>query len=504
MRLKLTVRGAVQGVGIRPFVFRLATKLGLTGWVNNSPQGVFIEVEGTRAELEKFLLRLETEKPPRSSIQSLEASWLDAIGYKIFEIRPSETSGDKSALVLPDIATCPDCLREIFDPDNRRHGYPFTNCTNCGPRFSLIESLPYDRANTSMKSFTMCPQCQAEYDDPRDRRFHAQPNACPVCGPRLELWPGSHVCKNAEHPRSHERGYDALLAAAQAIREGKIVAVKGLGGFHLMVARAQRCGRPPSARAQASGRKTVRTHVSIARKRESRMRSLTAGRTPAPLARSAHRAAAATQIRKSAIRNPSHRRFRRSRQSLPRRDAALHAAASPADGRTRFSRRRHQRQLERRTDLHRRTRGVGTAGGIADVFLVHNRPIVRHVDDSIVRVMLDRELVLRRARGYAPLPIHSSNREIAKSRNSQNHFGRWRASEKSVALSVGNQVFISQHIGDLETEQANSAFRRVIADFENFTRPNRISSRQIFTRIIFQRNLRSNVGSAGRISAVPT
>ncbi len=188
-RLKLTVRGAVQGVGFRPFVFRLATGLGLAGWVNNSPQGVFIEAEGPGAELEKFLLRLETEKPPRSFIQSLEASWLDPAGYTAFEIRPSEIGGNKTALVLPDIATCPDCLREIFDPKNRRHRYPFTNCTNCGPRFSIIESLPYDRANTSMKKFTMCPECQAEYDEPHSRRFHAQPNACPVCGPRLNCGP---------------------------------------------------------------------------------------------------------------------------------------------------------------------------------------------------------------------------------------------------------------------------------------------------------------------------
>ena len=149
-RLKLAVRGAVQGVGFRPFVFRLAEELKLAGWVNNSPQGVFIEVEGTRAALEKFLLRLEIEKPPRSFIHSLESSWLDANGYKKFEIRASETGGGKTALVMPDIATCPDCLREIFDPANRRHRYPFTNCTNCGPRFSIIEALPYDRANTAM------------------------------------------------------------------------------------------------------------------------------------------------------------------------------------------------------------------------------------------------------------------------------------------------------------------------------------------------------------------
>ena len=175
----------------------------------------------------------------RSFIQSLESSWLDAVGFKKFEIRESETGGGKTALVMPDIATCPDCLREIFDPTNRRYRYPFTNCTNCGPRFSIIESLPYDRANTSMKPFAMCPQCQAEYDDPRDRRFHAQPNACPVCGPRLELWrsgvrQSADFSESQSQPRSAERSYDALLAAAHAIRAGKIVAVKGLGGFHLM------------------------------------------------------------------------------------------------------------------------------------------------------------------------------------------------------------------------------------------------------------------------------
>ena len=156
-----------------------------------------------------------------------------------FEIRPSETGGDKTALVLPDIATCPDCLREIFDPNNRRHRYPFTNCTNCGPRFSIIESLPYDRANTSMKAFTMCPQCQAEYDDPRNRRFHAQPNACPVCGPQLELWEGRQASPSLT--QNAETGATPVLAQSRRLARRrrsdsrrKIVAVKGLGGFHLM------------------------------------------------------------------------------------------------------------------------------------------------------------------------------------------------------------------------------------------------------------------------------
>ncbi|HLP75445.1 MAG TPA: acylphosphatase, partial [Candidatus Paceibacterota bacterium] len=188
VRLRAWIRGAVQGVGFRPFVYRLAAELKLNGWVNNSPQGVFIEAEGPAETLKGFLGRIETEKPPRSSIQSLESSWLDPVGFDRFEVRESETAGRKVAFIMPDIATCPDCLRETFDPDNRRYLYPFTNCTNCGPRFSIIESLPYDRANTSMKQFVMCPDCQAEYDDPANRRFQAQPNACPKCGPHLELW----------------------------------------------------------------------------------------------------------------------------------------------------------------------------------------------------------------------------------------------------------------------------------------------------------------------------
>jgi hydrogenase maturation protein HypF len=465
-RLKLTVRGAVQGVGFRPFIFRLATELGLAGWVNNSPQGVFIEVEGARAELEKFLLRLETEKPPRSFIQSLEASWLDPAGYTAFEIRPSETGGNKTALVLPDIATCPDCLREIFDPKNRRHRYPFTNCTNCGPRFSIIESLPYDRANTSMKAFTMCPQCQAEYEDPRNRRFHAQPNACPVCGPQLEFQ-RSDVRQNAANfseaqnqPRSAERSYEALLAATQAIREGKIVAVKGLGGFHLM--------------ADARNDKTVQ----LLRERKHREEKPFALMFPT-----------LESIKAECEVSPLEERLLRSPEApivLLRRLSTLNSQLSTliAPGNPYLG------AMLPYTPLHHLLMAeigfpvIATSGNlsdepictderealerlrdIADVFLVHNRPIVRHVDDSIVRVMLDREIVLRRARGYAPLPITLNPQPSTL--NPQPILAVGAHLKNTVALSVGNQVFISQHIGDLETEQAHTAFRRVVADFEN-------------------------------------
>src|SRR5208283_5394647 len=225
-RVRATIRGAVQGVGFRPFIFRLAEEMGLTGWVINDTQGVFIEAESTPEFLQRFLLRIEREKPPISFIQSFEYIFLDPVHYPNFEIRAS-TDGPKSALILPDIATCPDCLRELFDAADRRYRYPFTNCTNCGPRFSIIEALPYDRPRTSMKKFQMCPECDAEYHDPRNRRFHAQPNACPRCGPQLALCDG-----NGE---TLSLGNEALLQTAAAISAGRIVAVKGLGGFHLMV-----------------------------------------------------------------------------------------------------------------------------------------------------------------------------------------------------------------------------------------------------------------------------
>jgi hydrogenase maturation protein HypF len=476
LRLKLVVRGAVQGVGFRPFVFRLATELHLTGWVNNSTQGVFIEVEGSQATLEKFLLRIEGEKPPRSFIQSLEASWLDAVGFKEFEIRESETGGDKTALVFPDIATCPECLREIFDPQNRRYRYPFTNCTNCGPRFSIIESLPYDRANTSMKSFTMCPQCQAEYDDPRDRRFHAQPNACPVCGPHLELWQGgtgfqpvSDFNKNGDRRGACPTNHDALLAAAAAIRAGKIVAVKGLGGFHLMV--------------DARNDKAIR----LLRKRKGREEKPFALMFPS-----------LESIKAECEVSPLEERLLRSPESpiillkkIGNRQSAIGNSVAPGNP--------YLGAMLPYTPLHHlllaelgfpvvatsgnlsdepictdEREALERLGGIADVFLVHNRPIVRHVDDSIVRVMLDREMVLRRARGYAPLPIiiggassaSPNNQGVAELRPPKEILAVGAHLKNTVALSVGNQVFVSQHIGDLETEQANHVFRRVIADFE--------------------------------------
>jgi hydrogenase maturation protein HypF len=476
-RLKLTVRGAVQGVGFRPFIYRLATSAGLTGWVNNSAQGVFIEVEGPRAALETFLLRLESEKPPRSSIQSLEASWLDPVGYAAFEIRPSEPGGAKTALVLPDIATCPDCLAEIFDPHNRRYGYPFTNCTNCGPRFSIIESLPYDRANTSMKRFSMCPECQAEYNDPLDRRFHAQPNACPVCGPYIELWDRKGKT-SPNQPRESAHSREALSAAAEAIRQGKIVAVKGLGGFHLMVA--------------------AHNDDAVRRLRKLKHREEKPFALMFPSLASVKASCEVSPLEERLLRSPEspivllHVHASRITHHAPPLSpflapgnpylgvmlpyTPLHHLLMSALGLPVVATSGNLSDEPICTDEHEAHERLG---GIADLLLVHNRPIVRHVDDSIARVMMGRELVLRRARGYAPLPISLppsiGNRQSAIG-NSVLAVGAHL--KNTVALSVGRQVFISQHIGDLETAQSFDAFRRVIADFQNLydSRPTLIAA----------------------------
>jgi hydrogenase maturation protein HypF len=456
-RLTVCVRGAVQGVGFRPFIYRLASQLSLQGWVSNTVQGVWMDVEGSRTALETFLLRLESDKPPRSSIHSLEASWLEPVGHAGFEIRQSQLSGPKTALVLPDIATCQDCLAEIFDPHNRRHRYPFTNCTNCGPRFSIIESLPYDRANTSMKGFRMCLRCQAEYDDPLDRRFHAQPNACPECGPQLEFKPGQGL-QSAELAGPTAR-HDALMAAARAIRKGLIVAVKGLGGFHLMVDASQdnavrrlrerkhREEKPLAVMFPSLER--LKSSCEISPLEERLLRS-----PEAPIVLLQRTSQSQSQISQSiAPGNPN-------LGALLPYTPLHHLLLSELD----FPVVATSGNLSDEPICIDEAEAMVRLGNIADCFLFHNRPIVRHVDDSIVRLMAGRELVLRRARGYAPLPITLDSGLSAPEAPSVLAVGAHL--KNAVALSVGPQVFISQHIGDLETDQAFEAFQRVIADFQ--------------------------------------
>src|SRR5271167_4928260 len=227
VRSRILVRGAVQGVGFRPFVHRQASALGLVGWVINSSQGVIVEAEGDPERIAALVREIREGPPANSSVDVVETYAITARWDNGFEIRASDAAGARTAQVLPDFATCADCLAELFDPSDRRYRYPFINCTHCGPRYSIIEDIPYDRARTSMRRFAMCPACRAEYDNQADRRFHAEPNACADCGPRIALWDasGAALCRDD----------DALIAAAAALHAGSIIAVKGIGGFHLVV-----------------------------------------------------------------------------------------------------------------------------------------------------------------------------------------------------------------------------------------------------------------------------
>ena len=464
-RLVVRVRGAVQGVGFRPFVYRLALDMDLPGWVNNSPQGVNIEVEGNREELRDFLSRLQRERPPRSAIQQVESAFLPVTGYTTFEIRPSLAEGAKSALVLPDLAACADCLGEIFDPLDRRYRYPFTNCTNCGPRFSIIEALPYDRANTTMKAFVMCERCRAEYEDPLDRRFHAQPNACPQCGPQLALW-----SRGGEIQAMHD---SALQAAARAIRSGLIIAVKGLGGFQLVCdARNEGVVHTLRDRKHRDEKPFALMYPTLSQIEEHCLVSdletelLTSPESPIVLLK-----------RRDGSKPPTSSLDERNASYRPSSTHEIAPNVAPGNP--------YLGVMLPYTPLHHLLLAdlgfpiVATSGNlsdepictdkdealrrlarIADLFLVHDRPIARHVDDSVVRVLAGREMVMRRARGYAPLPIHLTRKPMRPTLAVGAHL------KSAVALSVGQDAFVSQHIGDLETTQSLEAFRRVIADFQ--------------------------------------
>ena len=441
-RLKVTIRGAVQGVGFRPFVYRLATEMSLAGWVMNSPQGVFIEAEGAKETLDDFLLRLEREKPSLSFIQSLEYSLLEPDGYDGFEIRPSDDAGERSTVIMPDIATCPQCREELLDPRDRRHRYPFINCTLCGPRFSIVRALPYDRANTTMRSFAMCPRCRHEYDDPKDRRFHAQPDACGVCGPRLALWD--------ERGKTLATDDDALRQAAAAVTGGLVVALKGLGGFQLLVdARNDKAVRRLRERKIREEKplavmfpdmESLRRYARVSPLEE---RLLTSPESPIVLLERLSKSAMAPSVA------PDNPYVGVMLPYTPLHHLLMRELGFPVVA---TSGNRHDEPIV--TD---EAEAVAAIAGIADRFLVHDRPIERHVDDSVARVQLGREMVMRRARGYAPLPV-IVKRALPPLLAVGGHL------KNTVAVSRGNEVILSQHIGDLETAKALFAFRKVIAD----------------------------------------
>lgn len=455
-RLSLNVRGAVQGVGFRPFIYRLAGELNLTGWVNNSLRGVSIEVEGTRQQLQVFQERLELEKPPRSQIHNIESTWLAPIGYAEFSIRISDAEPDgegcklKSAIVLPDLATCPDCLREIFDRRDRRYRYPFTNCTNCGPRYTIIEALPYDRAGTSMKDFQMCPKCQAEYSDPCSRRFHAQPNACPHCGPQLELWD--------RDGKVLARGDRVLLETATQIEKGKILAVKGLGGFHLIVD-----ARNPKAVSQLRRRKQ-RPHKPFALMYPS-LEQVRADCIVSELEASLLRSSEAPIV---LLRKKGKTKFPYDPVAPDNPFLGVMLPYTPLHhlllASLQFPIVATSGNLANEPICINASEAIDRLGNIADLFLVHNRPIVRPVDDSIVRVIGDRPVVLRRARGYAPLPLNSP---IPSPNSPTKVLALGSHLKNTIALGFDGQIFLSQHIGDLETVPAFEHFQRVISSLSS-------------------------------------
>ena len=406
-----------------------------------------MEAEGTQSSVHEFLIRLERERPPLAFVQSLEPTFLEPCGFESFTIRESEDQGSKAALILPDVATCADCLRELFDPQNRRYRHPFINCTNCGPRFSIIEALPYDRPNTSMKKFRMCPDCEREYEDPSNRRFHAQPTACPSCGPALALWD--------ESGSPLEMGYSAVEFAANELKQGRVLALKGIGGFQLLVdARNEEAVRRLRLRKHREEKpfalmvpdlESARSCCEVAPLEQ---RALVSSQAPIVLLRRIGGWPPAREGIAPAV-APSNPYLGVMLPYSPLHHLLLQELGFPVVATS--------GNLTDEPICTDEGEAVNRLHGIADAFLVHDRPIVRYVDDSVVRVLLGREQVLRRARGYAPLPVHV-NASLPTVLAVGGHL------KNTVALSRGTEVFLSQHIGDLETEPANEAFRRIARD----------------------------------------
>ena len=444
--------GTVQGVGFRPYVYRLAGELGLAGWVLNDAHGVLLEVEGKSGPVAEFVDRLAPEAPPLAVVERVETRALAPLGERSFTIRESPRGEVADAPVAPDTGTCEDCLRELFDRDDRRHRYPFINCTNCGPRFTIVRGVPYDRQYTTMASFGMCPACQAEYDDPADRRFHAQPNACPVCGPRVTLV-GLNEGAGSQ---------DGVLAAALALRHGAIVAVKGIGGFHLacraddetavasLRARKHREDKPFALMAASSGQAESLVELGDAE------RELLCGPgRPIVLAMRRAHAAVAPSVAPGAPElgvmlpySPLHHLL-----LADAGGALVMTSGNVSDEPIAYG---DDDAIERLTP-------------ITDLLLVHNRPIETRTDDSVVRAVAVgerdgrptlRPMVMRRSRGYVPasipLPDAAARPILACGAELKNTF----------CLAKGSRAWVSHHIGDLKNYETLRSFTNGIEHFK--------------------------------------
>jgi hydrogenase maturation protein HypF len=460
-RFRLLISGAVQGVGFRPHAYRLAREMKLAGWVANDPGGVLIEVEGEPDRVERFVERLVRERPKPCEIETLERERLTPLGGDQFEIHVSDEGVKRTqpaAPLPPDLATCDACRRELFDPADRRYRYPFLNCTDCGPRYTIVESLPYDRMRTVMRRFAMCPACRREYDDPRDRRFHAQPNACPDCGPHLALW------DDAGRPLA--QGDNALLEAAEALREGRIIAVKGLGGFHLMV---DGCNDAAVRRLRERKRRPEKPFALL-------FPSLEAVETVCEVSPLEARLLCSPEAPIVLLRR------KESDSRFEIRDSSIAIAPSVAPRNPYLGVMLPATPLQHLLMAELGVPCVATSGNrsdepicideeealarlheIADLFLIHDRPIARAVDDSVVRTVLGRELVLRRARGYSPRPVSLGHAAptapiIAPIIAMGGHL------KNTVAISVGAWAVISQHLGDLGSADGCALHRRTVSE----------------------------------------
>jgi len=444
---KINVRGVVQGVGFRPFVYRLAREHNLKGWVRNTSGNVEIEVEGDAESLENFLGNLETQAPPMARIEKVKATFYPPKGYTEFEIRESLSQEGKYQLVSPDIATCEDCKRELFSPTDRRFRHPFTNCTNCGPRFTIIEDIPYDRPKTTMRQFEMCPECQQEYDNPSDRRFHAQPNACPKCGPSLEL-----VDSNGNPIEAD----DAIKAASDLLKAGKIVAIRGLGGFqlacdatneaaiNLLRTRKRRPAKPLAV--MAGNLEEVENHCFVSPEERKLLQS---PECPIVLLRWKHSSssispAVAPNLKYLGVMLPY----------TPLHHILLRETGIPL---VMTSGNLSEEPIAKDNDeALRRLRGI------ADYFLLHNRDIYARYDDSVYMVE-DAPQAIRRARGYAPYPIFlpfKAKPILACGAELKNTF----------CLTKDEHAFLSQHIGDMENEETLDHFENTIGLYKKLFR----------------------------------
>lgn len=455
-RHHIHVTGIVQGVGFRPFVYNLALQHTLAGWVCNTSDGVDIEVQGRPEQLTAFAAALERQAPPLARIERVEVIEVAPNGDRDFIIRPSVVRAGTS-LVSPDVATCPACLSELFDPADRRFGYPFTNCTHCGPRYTIITAMPYDRPATTMRVFPMCPQCQAEYENPSDRRFHAQPNACPVCGPHVRFLPAMRGAGGEDPPDDHS----AIAAAVQALWAGQIVAVKGLGGFHLacdatnvatVAALRWRKARPakPFAVMMAT-LDEVRLHCEVSPEAEA---LLTSAARPIVLlpwkANSTIAPAVAPRSRTLGVMLPY----------TPLHHLLLRQVQRPL---VMTSGNRADEPIAQTND-----QAQATLSGLADAFLLHNRDIHARCDDSVWFLSAGGPQPIRRSRGYIPdplrLPWPVEKPVLAVGAELKNTFCLLKGDPGSQGQSL---AFLSPHVGDLENLETLAFFEEALTHYRD-------------------------------------